>query len=95
MIDVKLLAKIAIGMLILAPILPFPYGFYTFLRIVICCSAGYIAGNFFNNNNQASGILFAGIAFLFNPIIPIYLSREVWLVLDWLCAGVFVKVLRD
>ena len=60
-------------LLILAPLISFPYGFYTFLRLLITISAAIIIFQnfkFVGGINEIS-ILFGLILILYNPIIPI------------------------
>jgi hypothetical protein len=68
-----------------------PYGYYTFVRLVVCASAAFLAFTSWNERpvGQVFAIALALLAVLFNPLIPIYLKREVWFYLDWLAASVF------
>ncbi len=77
-------------LLLLAVFGRWPYGFYTFLRIVVCGSAIYIAF-------QASVIksfpwvwLMGAVAVVFNPLIPLRLPRPTWQAIDFIAAVVFV-----
>ena len=57
---------------------PWPIGFYTFSRIVLCLCCAYAA---FVLYNKANGLwlMGAGFAILYNPIIPVYLhSKGLW-----------------
>ena len=69
-----------------------PYGYYTFVRIVVCGSAAFIA--FASFRGQASAFfwptLFLAIAVLFNPFVPIYLHGVVWFYLDLGTAAAFL-----
>lgn len=70
-----LMAGVFISLLAL---LPWPIGFYTFSRIVLCLCSAYAA---FVLYNKANGLwlLGAGFAILYNPIIPVYLhSKGLW-----------------
>jgi hypothetical protein len=66
-----------------------PYGYYSFLRIIVCGTGAYGALVSYQNNNFWFYI-FMGIAILFNPIVPIYLDRETWAVIDIMTAFLFV-----
>lgn len=61
-----------------------PYGYYTFLRIVVCGFAALIAFYSWEDNTHSRiwSAVFAGMAILFNPLVPIYLSRADWFYLD-------------
>jgi len=79
-------------LLILAPLISFPYGFYTFLRLLITISAAIII---FQNFKFAGGIneisiLFGLIFILYNPIIPVHLSREIWMPINFITSGVYI-----
>ncbi|MFA4994172.1 MAG: DUF6804 family protein [Bdellovibrionales bacterium] len=76
------LAAVLCALLFLA-IAPLPYGYYTFLRIAICvASAIFLYAAWSENNKSIWVFVWGGIAILFNPIIPIHLSKEVWGVID-------------
>ena len=73
--------KIITAVLLFLALMEMPYGYYQFLRIavfvsaLVCAYQSYRLGTFFT-------IIFAVIAILFNPVFPIYLSREVWQPVD-------------
>jgi hypothetical protein len=68
-----------------------PYGYYTLTRIVICAAAALFAYAGWNEGQVARSfsVLLGLVAILFNPIIPIHLSRNVWFYLDVAGAAVF------
>ena len=77
-----------------------PYGYYVFLRVVVCACAGFLAWQQWLMDARLSGwvALLAGIAFLFNPVLPIYLNRPLWAILDLgTAAALFVhfRVVRE
>ena len=77
--------------LIIAPIISFPYGFYTFLRLVVTISAVIVVVNSLKNKvgiNNIS-IIFGLIAILYNPLIPIHLSREIWMPINFITSGIY------
>ena len=67
-----------------------PYGYYTLLRLVTCGAAGY--GVYVSHSAGKVGWLWAFIliAVVFNPIIPVHLSREIWQPIDVLTAAALV-----
>jgi hypothetical protein len=81
-------AVIAAVMLLLA-LAPWPYGYYQLLRFVVCGAAGYVAFMTYNWKKIWAMWLFGFIAILFNPFIPIHLSREVWQPIDVICGIIF------
>ena len=74
--------------LLLAATARFPYGFYTFTRIVVCGSAAFIAVREWEVSRVWS-VPFGIIAILFNPIVPIYLNRGTWFFFDIGAAAIF------
>lgn len=77
--------------MLLVALLPLPYGYYTLLRLVVCICAAVIAYLTFVQEDRL-GIwapAFAFVAILFNPIVPVYLDRQTWIVIDLIVAGVF------
>jgi hypothetical protein len=90
MSSTRLLCVIAAGFL-LAATLPLPYGYYTFLRLTVCGIGAYGAWTFWNTGqaDRLIAILLAGLALLFNPIVPVHLSREIWLPIDLGAAAIF------
>jgi hypothetical protein len=70
-----------------------PYGYYTFLRVMTCGIAAYIAVHDFQDEKTTGKLLafpMALIAVLWNPIFPIYLHRSTWFYLDLGAAVFFV-----
>lgn len=69
-----------------------PYGYYTFTRIVTCGAAAIIASVGFRERPVSQSqwsVALALIAILFNPFIPIRLSRQTWFYLDVGAASLF------
>ena len=62
----------------------FPYGYYTLLRFVVCGTGGYIAYFAFEEEKRFIGFLSILVALLFNPIIPIHLAKDAWVVIDFI-----------
>jgi hypothetical protein len=60
-----------------------PYGYYTFTRIVVCGFGAFIAVIGWDRSSlRVWSVLFGLLAILFNPIVPIHLSRGTWPYLD-------------
>jgi hypothetical protein len=61
-----------------------PYGYYALLRIVVCVAAGFLAWSEYQQIRRLSGwgVALALAAVIFNPIIPVYLTRGVWAYID-------------
>ena len=77
----NIVAGISVFMLLLA-IPKLPYGYYILLRWVVTISAlfsGWVAYDF---EDKFWVFVMGGIAILFNPIIPVYLTKDIWVVID-------------
>jgi len=68
---------------------PMPYGFYIILRLVITIVAIFSIIELKKEGSQL-WCFFIGVAILFNPIFPIYLSKNIWMPIDLIVAGSFV-----
>ena len=80
------------GLLITSNLITFPVGFDTFVKMIICFSSGTII---FYGFKSAKGInetiiIFSLILILFNPVIPIHLERELWLLFNLLTSGIYI-----
>ncbi len=84
-----ILTIIASTLLFIALFNGLPYGYFTLLRFAVCAVGVYLAYKVYKDNKESLWVwAFAGIAVLFNPIIPIYLKREQWTIID-LVVGIF------
>ncbi|MBW8015052.1 MAG: hypothetical protein FVQ82_02625 [Planctomycetes bacterium] len=83
---------IAAAMLLLA-LADLPYGYYQLLRLVVCGVSVYIAVTAYSWQKMWGVWLFGFIALLFNPLIPIHLSREIWQPIDVVCAILFIVMM--
>ena len=77
---------LSIIILLLAIPSGWPYGFYTFLRFLVCGTSVYVVIFSHENKRKFWFWVFITIAVLFNPLIPIHLSKDIWVVLDLLIA---------
>lgn len=88
---IKTVATI-VGFLLLLALLPLPYGYYTFLRLTVFVSGLFLAYQLYEKKSHGLSLVLAGLALLFNPIIPVYLTREAWLPIDIVSAATFFFV---
>ena len=80
------------AIMLIAALASWPYGYYTFLRLVVCACAALIAFKEYQYEGSQGSmwmIGFGGIALLFNPLIPVHLTRDIWAVIDVAVALVF------
>jgi len=84
-----LASALVVAFLLLIATLDLPYGYYTFLRWVTCGMAAFTA--FMGYQWEAKWVvwLFIPVAILFNPFVPIYLTKEIWQPIDLVCAILF------
>lgn len=83
----------AAGMLLLA-ILPLPYGYYTLLRLVATIVFGWAALISYRREAASITWVYALAALLFNPLIPVELSKTLWVPLD-LAAALLLILTRE
>ena len=69
------------AMLLLA-IAPLPYGYYTLLRLVACGIFAFAAFIACERKGKLLPWLFGFMALIFNPIIKVSFTKEVWMVID-------------
>ncbi len=82
---------IAIGMLLLAvPSGVWPYGYYILLRWVVAGTALFVLWTAYELKKIAWLWIMGITALLFNPIAPIHLDKDTWVVLDFIVAGIFL-----
>jgi hypothetical protein len=69
-----------------------PYGFYTLLRLAICAFGAVLAYAEFQRPARGPqwAIAFGLVALLFNPLIPVYLTRGIWFPIDVAVAALIV-----
>ncbi|MCK5225332.1 MAG: hypothetical protein KAQ89_01300 [Planctomycetes bacterium] len=87
-----LIPSIITAIMLLLALAPWPYGYYQLLRFVVCGASVYTAFVAYNWQKMWAIWLFGFIALLFNPLIPIHLSREIWQPIDIVCAILFMVI---
>ena len=78
---------IGIAIVFLLAIAPLPYEYYMLLRVISVPIFGYL---FYHAVNKASveflGIkfswVFVGFGLLYNPFIPVHLTKDIWMVFN-------------
>jgi hypothetical protein len=81
---------ILVAALSLIALAPMPYGYYTLLKIAVTGCAGVTAYLKYQNSDRSLLLWTCVIvAILFNPIIPIHLTREIWMFFNVAVAGLF------
>lgn len=85
-----LLCVVVAAMLFLA-VAPLPYGYYTLLRIVVTGTFAWGAFVAYFEQRPLMPWVFGAGAVLFNPIIPIHLNKELWMLIDS-AAAIFLLI---
>jgi hypothetical protein len=75
--------------LILAATTRWPYFFYVLLRLIICASSAFIASRQYAVGKTMWVWVFGAVACLYNPVLPIRMSRPDWQVINILTAIFF------
>jgi hypothetical protein len=71
-----------------------PNGYYTILRWITIITSILVAYQAFEKNINWAKFIFIIIAILFNPIAPVYLSRNSWLPIDIITAIFYIFSLK-
>ncbi len=80
---------------LLGALAPWPYGYFVFLRWVVCFAALMVAFRAHEIERLWALWTFGLVALLFNPLIPIYLTRELWAPIDLLTAVLFAVAIAS
>ncbi|MFA5460242.1 MAG: DUF6804 family protein [Candidatus Paceibacterota bacterium] len=86
----NILTVLCIIALLLAIPSIWPYGYYQLLRWLIAGIAVFIAYIASELEKRIWVWIMAIIAILFNPIVPIHLVKETWVVIDFIVAIMFM-----
>ena len=89
--SLALFLLIPAALLIIAPLVSFPYGFYTLLRLIVSVTAGLIIYHSYKGVGGVNeiSVIFALILILYNPIVPVHLSREIWMPINFITSGIY------
>lgn len=86
----KIVWYIAAGMLFLGAV-SMPSVYYDLLRVSIFGAGVLAAYKNYEEDNKSWVMVFAIIAIIFNPFIPLYLYEKLsWLIIDMLAAFLFI-----
>lgn len=91
--DIPIWVWAAPGIALVLAILPLPYGYYSLLRLFVTGISAFLAHREFTLNSgskNAWGWVLAGMVLLYNPIIPFYLTKGVWIILNLISAAIFL-----
>jgi len=86
----KNIASVISAVMLLLAIPDLPYGYYTLLRWVVTASAIFLVWVAYKLERKFWLFSMGIVALLFNPIAPIYLDKETWVVIDFIVAVLFL-----
>ena len=88
----SVIARIITSVLLIIALSNQQIGYYKFLRWIVCITAVYAAFiSYIKKEKLNFGIwLFGLIALLFNPIVPFYLGKSSWQVVDIIVGIIFI-----
>jgi len=81
---------VSIVMLFLGIPTGWPYGYYTLLRWVVTASAIFAVYITYNLKKNVWVIPLIIVALVFNPLVPVYLAKETWVLIDFVSAIFFL-----
>jgi len=67
-----------------------PYGYYILLRLVCCGIFAYLAFRAFEQGHQGWVWVLGVTAALYNPVLRVHLTRDVWSVVNVVTIGIAV-----
>lgn len=67
-----------------------PYGYYILLRWVCCAVFAYLAVEAWERGHQGWVWVLGTTASVYNPILPVHLTREIWSVVNVVTIGIAV-----
>ena len=85
----NVIPALIIAVMLLVAVADLPYGYYQLLRWATCGVAVFVAFQAYKVGKTWITWLFGLIAVLFNPIIPIHLTKEIWRPIDLVSAVIF------
>lgn len=89
-IKYKNIASVVSVVMLLLAIPDLPYGYYILLRWVITASAAFLIWISYKLERKIWLFLMVAVVILFNPITPIYLDKEAWVIIDFIVAILFL-----
>ena len=67
-----------------------PYTYYNLLRIVVCGSSIFLGYQYSHSKKNKFSWAFYIQAFIYNPLIPMYLGRELWVIMNAVSIVLFI-----
>ena len=84
-----IVVKVIVGILMLIALARLPYGYYIALRWITAISSGISSFDAFNKDKSGWGWVFIGVAILYNPIVPVHMTKAIWMPINIATAILF------
>lgn len=84
-----LFCLIVVSALLGLALCPFPYGYYTFLRLAVCAYGIYLIVLASQKERQWVIVFSLAIVLLYNPLFKVHLVKSIWSVLNVVTIAVF------
>ena len=68
-----------------------PYGYYVLLRVICCAIFAFLAVKAHNLGKDEWVWILGVTAFIYNPIVPVHLTRAIWTVIN--IVAIFIAVI--
>lgn len=89
-------SKIVLVVLLIGCLFKMPYTYYTLVRIAMCIGCWWIIYDWWVEKHPYFKTLLMSTIILFNPLLPIHLSRLTWSVIDIIIAlTLLLSVIND
>jgi len=84
-------SRVASSALLAIAVASLPYGYFIFMRWFVCAACVFHIYLSYTMRKQLSVVVFAVLAILFNPLVPIHLNKESWMPIDLISAAVILS----
>ena len=74
----------------LVAIADMPYGYYTLMRLVVCATAIFVIVVAVKRGQMWAVWAFSILALLFNPVVPVNLTKGLWQPLDFIAGAMLI-----
>jgi hypothetical protein len=88
-----LIPCIIAALMLLGALGNWPYGYYQLLKWFTCAVSVFVAYTAYNKKIFWVTWIFGFVAVLFNPLLPIHFSREIWQPIDFIFAVLFIVII--
>ena len=89
----KKVILLIITIMLFGCLLPMPYGYYQFARLVFVSGFAYLAYDEYNKKRNVLVVLYILLALLLQPFEKVHFTREVWNIIDVVIAAILLSLL--